>query len=258
MDESGDHNLQSVDPNFPAFCLAGCAFETSYYHSVVRPRMDALKLYFWESTEVVLHSRDIRRHRGAFSFLGDRGRRQEFYQACNDLIERLEFTILAVVILKRSHVETYGDRARHPYNLSLEFILERYSRLVRRRGLWNRGYVLAESRGEHEDRVLKAEYERLRRAGTPYQSLSNLTGLWMEKKEKNIAGLQIADLVAYPIAAKVLRPDVEQKAFDTLQPKISAAPRHKGSYLLGYGLKVFPQPTLDHYELWGRKTKRGP
>jgi len=30
----------------------------------------------------------------------------------------------------------------------------------------------------------------------------------MEKKAKNIVSLQIADLVAYPIAAKVLRPQV--------------------------------------------------
>ena len=80
----------------------------------------------------------------------------------------------------------------------------------------------------------------------------------MEKKERNIAGLQIADMIAYPIAAKVLRPGAEQKAFDVLQPKIDAAPRHKGSYLLGYGLKVFPQPTFEHYLLWGPKTKRGP
>lgn len=254
----GITNLRSVDPNFPIFCLAGCVFETSYYHGVVRPRIDALKLRFWDSKEVILHSSDIRKHRGAFSFLGDRIRRQHFYEACNDLIRGLEFTIVAVVILKTSHIQTYGKRARHPYHLSLEFILERYSQLVRRRGLWNRGYVLAESRGKHEDGLLKAEYRRLRRVGTPYQGLRNLTGIWMEKKEKNIAGLQIADMVAYPIAAKVLRPDVEQKAFDVLRPKIEAAPRHKGSYLLGYGLKIFPQPTLEHHLFWGQKTKRGP
>jgi hypothetical protein len=258
MDESGDHNLRSVDPNFPVFCLAGCAFETSYYHGVVRPRMHAFKLRFWDNTEVILHSRDIRKHKGAFSFLGDKTKRDEFYQACNELIRGLEFTILAVVILKTPHIQVYGDRARHPYHLSLEFILERYSQLIRRRGLWSRGYVLAESRGNCEDGLLKEEYWRLDRVGTPYQDLSNLTGIWMEKKEQNIAGLQIADMVAYPIAAKVLRPDVEQPAFDVLRPKIDAAPRHKGCYLLGYGLKVFPQPTLEHHLLWGPKTKRGP
>ena len=72
----------------------------------------------------------------------------------------------------------------------------------------------------------------------------------MEKKEANIAGLQIADLIAYPIAAKVLRPDAEQKAFDILVGKIDAAPANKGGSILGYGLNIFPQPTFDHYRVF--------
>jgi len=258
MDESGDHNLCNIDPNMPVFCLAGCGFESSYYQSVVRPRVDAFKIRFWGTTDVILHSSEIRKHRGAFSFLGDRPRRQAFYQACNGLIQGLEFTILAIAILKRPLINTYGAWARHPYHLSLDFILERYSMLIRRRGLSNRGYVLAESRGKTEDKLLKEQYRRLCRVGTEYQSLSNLTGFWMRKKEANIAGLQIADLVAYPIAAKVLRPGAEQKAFDVLEEKIDAAPRHKGCYCLGYGLKIFPQPTFEHHALWGPKTKREP
>ncbi|MCK4473365.1 MAG: hypothetical protein KAW49_16405, partial [Anaerolineae bacterium] len=45
----------------------------------------------------------------------------------NDLIRGLDFTILAIVILKQDHLNKYGTRARHPYHLSLEFIMERYS-----------------------------------------------------------------------------------------------------------------------------------
>jgi hypothetical protein len=256
MDESGDHNLRSIDQNFPVFCLVGCIFERDYYHRIVRPRVDAFKLRFWNTTQVILHSREIRKHHGVFSFLDNENRRQEFYEALNDLMRGLECTILAVVILKQAHLNEYGLQARHPYHLSLEFILERYSLMMRRRGIGGTGYILAESRGEREDHLLKAEYQRLREGGTFYQDLSNITGFWMEKKAKNIVGLQIADLVAYPIAAKVLRPEVEQKAFDALLEKIDAAPQD-GSFL-GYGLKIFPQPTFDHYLLWGSKTEREP
>lgn len=28
VDESGDHNLQNIDDNFPLFCLCGCIFKT--------------------------------------------------------------------------------------------------------------------------------------------------------------------------------------------------------------------------------------
>jgi hypothetical protein len=249
LDETGDHNLQSIDGNFPVFCLAGCVFESRYYHYVVRPRLDAFKIRFWNTTDFILHSRDIRRQQGAFSFLRDATRRKEFNAALNELIEELKFTILVVVILKQRHLDRYGPRARHPYHLALTFMMERYAMLM---GYNNHGYILADSRGKQPDRLLKAEYQRLKSTGTDFQfDFANITSFWMEKKEANIAGLQIADLVAYPIAAKVLRPTEEQKAFDILFKKINAAPPEKGSSILGYGLKIFPQPMLDHYQLWG-------
>ncbi|MEW5830585.1 MAG: DUF3800 domain-containing protein [Chloroflexota bacterium] len=248
MDESGDHNLTNIDNNFPAFCLAGCIFERAYYKATVRPAVDALKSKFWGRTDVILHSSDIRKHRGDFSFLGDPGRRQEFYEALNEMVSGLRFTILAVVIMKKAHLDLYGDGARHPYHLALEFIMERYAMRMNRLSSFTEGYMMAESRGMKEDVLLKNQYFYYKQFGTRFQSnLSNITSFWMEKKGANIAGLQIADLVAYPIAAKVLRPDIEQKAFDLLKEKIDSAPVNKGGGILGYGLKIFPQPTLEHH-----------
>jgi len=114
------------------------------------------------------------------------------------------------------------------------------------------GYMMAESRGLKEDDLLKSQYFNLKQFGTRFQrNMANITSFWMEKKEANIAGLQIADLAAYPIAAKALRPDMEQKAFDVLAKKIDTAPASKGKGILGYGLKIFPQPTLEHYAIFG-------
>jgi hypothetical protein len=251
MDESGDHNLKSIDNYFPAFCLAGCAFEREYYKTVARPAVDTLKMRFWGMDHIPLHSRDIRKHRGPFTFLGDEEKRQDFYAAINRLMEELDFTIIAVVILKNEHLNQYGTAALHPYHLSLEFIMERYSMLMRRRSKTTEGYIMSEARGKNEDTLLKNEYNNLKRFGTEFhRDMSNIKSFWMEKKEANIAGLQIADLIAYPIAAKVLRPDAEQKAFDILVGKIDAAPANKGGSILGYGLNIFPQPTFDHYRVF--------
>jgi hypothetical protein len=253
MDESGDHNLESIDKTFPAFCLAGCVFEREYYKQVVRPTVDALKQRFWSRTDVILHSSEIRKHRGIFSFLGNADKRQEFYEAINQLISTMDFTIIAVVILKKAHLDHYGDGARHPYHLSLEFIMERYSMLMNRKGNNIEGYMMAESRGLKEDTLLKNQYFNLKRFGTRYQpTLGNISSFWMEKKTANFAGLQIADLVAYPIAAKVLRPDLEQKSFDVIIKKLDKAPANKGGGILGYGLKIFPQPTFEHYNAFGK------
>jgi len=253
MDESGDHNLESIDKSFPAFCLAGCIFEREYYKEVARPAVEALKQRFWGRTDIILHSSEIRKHRGAFSFLGNEVKRQEFYAAINELIANLEFTIIAVVILKQAHLDHYGDGARHPYHLSLEFIMERYSMLMKRKGRDVEGFMMAESRGLKEDTLLKGQFFNLKRFGTRYQpNFGTISTFWMEKKTANIAGLQIADLVAYPIAAKVLRPDLEQKAFDVVIAKLDKAPSAKGGGILGYGLKIFPQPTFEHYNAFGK------
>jgi len=100
--------------------------------------------------------------------LTSKWRSGEFYTALNDLMWALDFTILAVVILKWAHLNRYGSRACHPYHLSLEFILERYSLLMRRHNTSATGYILAESRGKQPDRLLKNEYQRLRNSGTFY------------------------------------------------------------------------------------------
>ena len=259
IDESGDHNLESIDPGFPVFCLTGCIFEHDYYHQVVRQRVNDFKQHWFGTTEVILLSRDIRRHQGPFVFLGDEGKREKFYSALDDLLRGLDFIVVAVVILKRAHLQEYGDRARHPYHLSLAFIMERYCVTMRRRNDDSAGYIIVESRNPTDDRLLKDEFQRLRGQGTFYQhDLCNVTTMWMEKKKANIIGLQIADLAAYPIAAQVLRPDIPHKSFQVLRSKIDAAPEHKGKKILGYGLKIFPQPTFEHLAYLEQKTKGEP
>jgi hypothetical protein len=253
VDESGDHNLANIDDNFPVFCLAGCAFESNYYNGEVRKTVDEFKLRWWGRTEVDLHSREIRKCEGDFSFLHDPAKKEAFYADLNGLVSSLRFRIIAIVILKNSHRDRYGPKAKHPYSLSLAFMLERYSKLIVRNGWAESGWILAESRGGDEDGALKAEYCRLVKQGTYYQSnLSNITSLWTEKKSANIAGLQIADLVAYPIAAKVLRPMMENKSLEILMEKFDVSPRGQ---ILGFGLKIFPEPTTEHRLAFGQKDR---
>lgn len=246
LDESGDHNLKAVDENFPLFCLCGCIFEKEHYHEVARPLVDEFKMRFWGSTDLILHSRDIRKQQGAFYFLEDEERRREFYGALDQLIAQLDFSIIAAAILKREHIARYGDRAVHPYHLSLEFVMERFVLTMRRQGQGNQGHILAESRGKVEDNLLKEEFFRLKSEGSHYQTFEEITTLWTERKRKNIVGLQIADLAAYPIARKVLRPEVEHLSYNVLRDKICTS-QSQPPRTLGYGIKVFPQATFDHY-----------
>jgi hypothetical protein len=45
VDESGDHGLASIDPEFPVFVLAFCVFEKSHYiNSLFRPHNESSSL----------------------------------------------------------------------------------------------------------------------------------------------------------------------------------------------------------------------
>jgi hypothetical protein len=74
----------------------------------------------------------------------------------------------------------------------------------------SRGDVLAESRGGAEDRRLKAAYQRLYEEGTYYREANffqrALTSceIKLKPKWKNIAGLQIADILAHPSKQEIL------------------------------------------------------
>jgi len=61
----------------------------------------------------------------------------------------------------------------------------------------------------------------------------NLTFTFKNKKE-NINGLQLADLVAYPIARYVIEPNRANPSFDILEPKIYCT---NGGL---DGLKIYP------------------
>ena len=59
VDESGDHSLQSIDPNFPVFSLAFCIFKKSDFVETVVPSVQRLKFEFWGHDAAVLHGHGI-------------------------------------------------------------------------------------------------------------------------------------------------------------------------------------------------------
>ena len=69
VDESGDHSLQSIDPNFPVFSLVFCIFKKSDFVETVVPVVQRLKFDFWGYDAVVLRGYEIRKQHGDFNIL---------------------------------------------------------------------------------------------------------------------------------------------------------------------------------------------
>lgn len=235
VDESGDHSLESIDPDYPVFVLSFCIFRKGDYAQRVTPAIRQLKFATFGHDMVVLHESEIRRKKGAFSRLSKEPR-EAFMNALTDIISVADFQLVAVVIDKRKLKDRYAQPA-HPYHSALEFGLERIYRLLKDAGQDDAlTYLVCEARGPKEDAELELEFRRIR-DGANYFHKPLPFDLIMADKKTNSEGLQLADLTARPIGLTVLRPEQSNRAASVLEGKFY---RDKAGNKLGMGLKVFP------------------
>lgn len=237
LDESGDHSLTKIDPQFPIFTLAGCIFEVKYYESVAVHRINQLKEVHFGSLDIVLHSYEIRKAKKDFSMLLNREKRERFISDMNTLITELDFTIIAACIRKEELNGQYR-KPSDPYDLAFTFIVERFVKFLSENG--GVGYFSFESRDPKSNRDLLDTYDWYRTVGNTYcpQELFNahISKIEFVKKDENINGHQVADLVAYPIGRFCSNRGGQNPAFEILKPKF----RKHGDRARGYGYKVFP------------------
>lgn len=74
VDESGDHSLESINPEWPLFVLSFCIFPVDKYVQEVTQAIRSLKFDFFGHDLVSLHEHDIRKKKGAFSQLNEEAR----------------------------------------------------------------------------------------------------------------------------------------------------------------------------------------
>jgi uncharacterized protein DUF3800 len=235
VDESGDHGLVSVDPEYPVFVLAFCVFRKEDYRLQASPALQDLKFRHFGHDMVVLHERDIRKATGSFSFLVDAGKRAAFLQDLNRLIGETPFTLIASVILKHKLRARYVDPP-NPYHIALAFGLERIHGFLKIQGQHERRtHLVFESRGKREDEELQLEFQRVC-GGANYKGERLSFQMTMADKKTNCCGLQLADLIARPIGRKLIDQAQPNRAFDLLRAKFYRV----GQRVQGIGLKVFP------------------
>ncbi|MDY6793860.1 MAG: DUF3800 domain-containing protein [Actinomycetota bacterium] len=121
----------------------------------------------------------------------------------------LDYMIIACAIQKSKHLKKYGLAALDPYMLALHILVERLIFEKKARGDKSLAHIVAESRGEILNSTLHLAWMKIRTSGTEYLSSSevrrNITEhLDFRDKKDDIAGLQLADLIASPIGRKVL------------------------------------------------------
>lgn len=236
VDESGDHGLESVDPHYPVFVLAFCIFRKQEYALGAVPELLEFKFKYFGHDQVVLHEHDIKKAKGAFRILVDADLRPRFFNDLSLLIERLPFTLVAVVIRKEDLKSRYRT-PENPYTLAMELGLERVCSFLGEKGQVGRtSHVIFERRGRKEDLELEVEFRRLTSGGNATCSIVPLDIVFTDKKSIS-TGLQLADLIARPIGLHVLRPDQPNRTWPIIETKLR---RSQSGKVEGYGLKCFP------------------
>lgn len=241
LDESGNHDLKKINPNYPVFALGGVIADRAHVRDVIGPQMREFKLRHFGREDVVLHTVDMGRGRGDYDFLANQTKRANFYTDLNELLGRWDYKVVVCVFELERYVKQYTTPV-DPYHYGLEILVERFCLELGQ--LVDAGHIYAEKRNPGLDRALLQAWDDLKEngAGTGYANSETIdqkiVGLELREKKPHYYGLQLADLVITPAGRHVAghAPNPNQVQWTVVKGKLR---RHKGEYN-GAGLIIRP------------------
>lgn len=254
IDEVGNSDLNaSRNPNHRYLSLTGIIIQLEYVNEVLFRELEDLKQRYFGShpdEPIVLHRKELVNKKPPFEALNDPAIEQAFNAELLARLTQWEYTIITVVIDKLQHEEQYQVWRYDPYHYCLKILIERYVQWLDRHNA--SGDVLAESRGGREDMRLKKSFERVYVEGSEWVSpelfSARLTSRQLKVKPKanNIAGLQIADILAHSSYKGVLARRGGQELPDNFGGQICRVledgklDRSPGGKIDGWGRKWLP------------------
>jgi hypothetical protein len=250
IDEVGNSDVNSSnDPNHQYFSLTGVIAELGYVKDILHPKVESLKSIFFNShpdEPIILHRKELVNKKYPFNSLLNKDTENEFNKELLALLKELEYQVITVVIDKSELLSRYKVWRYDPYHYALAVMLERYTQWLLKIKIT--GDVLAEARGGKEDLRLKNSFENLFEKGTDYVSANifqnALTSKQIKVKPKfsNIAGLQLADILAHPSYKATISKELP-KNFGGEIVKILEKDkylRNNQGKVDGYGRKILP------------------
>ncbi len=201
---AGRKQYRTINERF--LSLTGVIIEEREVKRFLIPQLEALKeAHFGKGPDgkpIVLHRVKISREQPPFNLMQNQFHKARFEEELAILVGQLEFSMVTVVLDKKRHEERGREWFYHPYHICMEILIERFIRFLQAER--SEGRILVESRGKTEDSYLEHAMDAFHRMGntwiTKYETRRHLPEgcIRFAAKGSNIAGLQIADLVAFP------------------------------------------------------------
>lgn len=253
IDEVGNNDLRSSkNPNHRYLSLTGVVFDLEYVRNTLSPQIEELKKKFFDAhpdEPLVFHRKELVNKKYPFTKLKDTKISEDFNKNLLRYFSNWDYTVISVVIDKLEHSIKYDTWKYDPYHYCMEILAERFHFYLQE--VNSIGDFMVESRGGKEDKRLKKSFRKIMDTGTHYLNADELSSTFTSKelkvkpKSANIAGLQIADLLAYPSRRHIL------KYFDMLKDDritfseevikiINNKYYQRGGKLEGYGIKLVP------------------
>lgn len=195
---------------------------------------------------MVLHENEIRKQKGDFAFLSHLPTRNEFLGRLSSIMEASNFILIACVVDKVRLSRSAGV-ASNPYHVALGICLEALRNfLAEKKQDQLKTHVVVECRGKKEDSELELEFRRICDGDNPGNKHLPFDIVFADKKT-NLAGLQLADLVARPLGLNYIRPTQVNQAFDLLKRKFycDGGARSRRRQLRQCGADNLPTPKSE-------------
>ena len=213
VDESGDACLDPISTHFPILNVSFCLIRKDHYIDMIVPTLQALKYRYFGHDQVILHEREMRQGRDAFERIHQTSSvRDTFHADVQRWVAESPFHIVSATVHKERLVERY-KHPFDPYHIAMRFCLERTKDFLMRHNQQGRvTQIVFESRGKKADRATDEEFARVLASEQPWgYRTTDFSGTPLEalfiSKQANVAGHQLADQIARPLALQVLKPD---------------------------------------------------
>lgn len=258
IDENGDTSMKNVKRsiteekeltiNNKYFTITGCVIRKENFEKAKNDIIDIKERHWKEGIfkykdkekRVCFHSHEIRK--GINAFHETVINRSEFMKDISEYMIELKVDIFSSTLDKEAHYKKYLE-PDNPYNLCMDFILERLVKFYLNPG--ETASIVLEARGKKEDRKLLEHVKRVIDNGTRFVSseyFKKIKGVYFNPKwskesddKKSYFGLEIADLISYPIHKYNIKGE-KDRAFKAIENKIYGYPNYEGK-----GIKNFPK-----------------
>ncbi|MFC2060132.1 DUF3800 domain-containing protein [Chloroflexota bacterium] len=206
IDETGDHRYKQLDKLESRYLgLTGVLFKKEYYNGAIPQALESFKKQFLKydpDTPPVLVRSWIVNRKHAFGVLVNENLRKNWEYAILNLYRTIKMQIFTVVMDKKAHIERYPMETFDAYVYSLAVLLWRVRGYLSFHRL--QAEIVAEARGKVEDANIQRAFKYIRQNGfTEYGTAEGYCQAFPDDEIKfrtkihNVAGLQLADLIAY-------------------------------------------------------------